>query len=187
VCDDTKTAVKYFTELKREVKAKVTLKVEPAPHCGASPDDVLELANELVRSLTPKENGDSIWVLLDTEVEGYKQVRARQAKEGADGSKVQVLLSKPCYEVWTLAHLTDTGEAFNDCSAVVARMRTEWKKAFGVAFGNKKGQADYAKLMPLRTAAVKNARKRNPSQDPSWTEVYRAVEAIMSLCNDPKA
>jgi hypothetical protein len=184
VCDDTKTAVAYFNEFKRQVKARITVKVEPAPRCGASPDDVLKVATELARTLAPKEEGDSIWTLLDTEAEEYKQEHAHRAKRRADETLVHVLLSKPCYEVWTLAHFIDTGEAFSDCNAVVARVKAEWKKRFGTGFGSKKGQADYAKLMPLRTEAVKNAKKRAPDRDSSWTEVHKVVEAILALCMD---
>lgn len=182
VCDDTKTAVAYFLELKRQVKAKVTVRVEPAPCSGASASDILDLATSLAGALTPIEAGDSTWVLLDMEAEKYRRDQAEQAQRQA-GKRVTVLLSDPCFEVWTLAHFVDTGEAFIDCAAVVRRIRTEWKKRFEASFGNKKGQADYAKLMPYLADAVRNAKKRSPSRDGSWTEVFRVVEVIMSLHN----
>lgn len=184
VCDDTKTAVAYFAEIKREVKATVTVRVEAAPRCGASPDVVLQHARLLAKSLKPKQKGDSFWVLLDTEAEEHKQTQASNAKQRSKGSPIQVLLSRPCYEVWTLAHFVATGQAFADCNAVVARMRTEWERKFNAPFGSKKAQADYAKLMPLRAEAVRNAKKRNPDVDASWTEVYLAVEAISWLCGE---
>ncbi len=181
VCDDTKTAAAYFTELKREVKAKVTVNVEPAPRCGASADDVLRHAARFAESLRPTQSGDSTWVLLDMEAEAYRQDQALQVKEQAALRPVAVLLSNPCFEVRTLAHLVDTGEAFKGCAAVVARIKAEWKKKLGVDFGNKKSQADYAKLMPLRGEAVIIARKRSPDRDGSWTEVFHVVEAVTRL------
>lgn len=184
VCDDTKTAVAYFNELKRVVKKSVTVRVEPAPRCGASPNDVVKLATKFARTLAPKEKGDSVWALVDTEVEQHKQDQAQQAKRQAAGRQVEVLLSRPCYDVWTLAHFIDTGEAFNDCNAVLTRIKVEWKRIFKSEHGNKKGQADYAKLMPLRFKAVENAKKRAPEKDMSWTDVYKAVEAIDLLFND---
>ena len=87
---------------------------------------------------------------------------ADQAQKNAAGKKYRVLLSNPCYEVWTLAHLTDTGEHFNDCKAVVSRIRTEWKKAFGSEFGPK-AQADYEKLMRYRDTAILRAEKGAPA------------------------
>jgi hypothetical protein len=186
-CDDTKTAVAYFTEFKREVKATVTVRIEPAPCCGASPVGVLSRAAKLALDLKPEEDGDSIWVLLDTESESHKQTQTQKTKHQAHGGRVQVLLSKPCYEVWTLAHFVDTGETFADCSAVLTRVKEEWKKKFRSSFANKKAQADYGKLMPLRHEAVKNARKRDPGRDPSWTEIYKVVEAIHKLCEGASA
>jgi len=185
VCDDTRTAVAYFTELKREVKAKVTVNVKPAPRCGATSDDVRAHAVKLAKSREREETetNDSTWVLLDLETEGNRQAQAQQAQKSGAGKGVHVLLSKPCYEVWTLAHLIDTGEAFNNCAAVVDRIKTEWKKKFRTGFGSKKGQADYGKLMPLRDTAVQNAKRRSPERDPSWTEVFKVVEAIASLCS----
>lgn len=182
ICDDTTTAVAYFTELKREVKAKVTVKVEPAPHRGASADDVLNHGLDLAKALVPTQPGDSAWVLLDMEAEGYKREQAQRAKkQGAKSKMVTVLLSDPCFEVWTLAHLADTGEPFNNCAAVVSRIKAEWKIAFGIEFGGKKGQADYSKLMPRRDQAVRNAKKRSPARDGSWTEVCQVVEVIVTL------
>ena len=88
VCDDTKTAVAYFTQIKREVKANVTVHVEPARGCGALPKDVLTHARELAED--PERNpeeGDSIWALIDTEAEASRQEEARQAKQRAEGTE----------------------------------------------------------------------------------------------------
>lgn len=181
VCDDTKTAVAYFNELKREVKARVALRVERASRCGASAASLLGQAEAILESLEHRETGDSAWVLLDMEAEEDRRTRAVQAKQ--QGKGVVVLLSDPCFEVWTLAHLVDTGEAFTDCTTVLIRVKAEWKRKFGVDFGDKKAQADYSKLMPLRENAIRNAKKRDPKRDASWTEVYRVVEEIDRLCS----
>jgi hypothetical protein len=45
VCDDTRTAVAYFGVLKRRVKEKLTLRVEPKPHDRASADEVVAHAH----------------------------------------------------------------------------------------------------------------------------------------------
>jgi hypothetical protein len=182
VCEDTTTAVAHLPELKREVKTKVTVRVEPAPHSGAGAEDVLNHGLELADALASTQPGDSTWVLLDTEAEAYKREQAQQAKKKAASRKlITVLLSNPCFEVWTLAHFVDTGAAFKNCAAVVSRVKAEWKKAFASDFGRKKGQADYSKLMPPRDQAVRNTKKREPEREGSWTEVYQVVEAISAL------
>ena len=181
VCDDTKTAVAYFSEIKREVKASVTVMVIPAPCSGATAEGVLARAIVLTRSNKPRGKWDSTWVLLDMEGKPQKQAEAQAAQNRGERLGVRVLLSKPCYEVWMLAHLADTGESFNDCGAVLRKIEIEWKKRFDKDFGPKKGQADYSKLMDLRETALRNAKRRRPDSDGSWTEVFEAVEAILSL------
>lgn len=184
VCDDTKTAVAYFAELQREVRASVRVIPVRAPHCGARPVDVLGHARQAARDHGATQKTDSTWVLLDTEAEKRTQSEARRAKAQAVGSRspsLTVLLSNPCFEVWTLAHFVATGETFRNCEAVVARVKKEWRKKFGSGFADKKGQADYSQLMPLRGDAVRNARLRSPDRDPSWTEVHQVVEVIQQI------
>jgi hypothetical protein len=62
-------------------------------------------------------------------------------------------------------------------------VKAEWKRMFGVDFGDKKAQADYSKLMALRGEAIRNAKKRDPNRDGSWTEVHRVAEEIERLCS----
>ncbi|MHB1766929.1 MAG: RloB family protein [Phycisphaerae bacterium] len=188
VCDDTKTAFAYFTELKHEIKSLVTREVVKAPHHGAMPDDVVSMAIERLKSMGDEgseRNSDSrsaVWAIIDLEADPERQTQARNTKERAMSAGVQVALSNPCFEVWTLAHLIDTGEAFRDCQAVVQRIKAQWKCQFGTEFGNKKAQADYSKILPLRNQAVERCRRRCP-HDPSYTEVYKVVLCIQALCN----
>jgi hypothetical protein len=88
-----------------------------------------------------------------------------------------VALSNPCYELWSLLHLVDTGEMFINCAAVIERLAKEWQGRFKQAFGPK-AQADYSKIIEDRMAAVARARKHHENGDQSWTEVYLVVEDI---------
>jgi hypothetical protein len=90
------------------------------------------------------------------------------------------------YEVWTLLHLVDTGTAFLDCQAVLARVESEWQARFGQPFG-KKAQADYAKIIGDRRVAASRARKHCEAGDPSWTEVYLLIEEIERLAGSDSA
>ncbi len=188
VCDDKRTAVAYFSLLKHQVKAKLYLEVVKAPCHGATPDGVVDVAMNKAKQLADESSsddgsGDAVWALIDLEIEPKTQTQAQNAKTKAGKAGVCVALSNPCFEVWTLAHLVDTGEAFQNCGAVVTRVKAEWKKQFGTDFGNKKAQADYSKLMPLRETAMERC-KRREQNDPSWTEVYKIVEFIAALCHE---
>jgi len=185
VCDDVKTAVAYFNELKREVKRKVTLDVIPAYRHGATPNEVVDLAVKKAKgyqgdaSHDLKDTEESVWALIDLEGDQNRQNDVQNAKNKGENKGINVALSKPCFEVWTLAHFVDTGKHFNDCNAVLDNVATEWKKNLNIHFDKKqKANNDYGKLMPLRNEALKSARKRNPKTDPSWTEVWQVIDDI---------
>ena len=169
VCDDTRTAVAYFNLLKQEVGGKKVIKIVPAPSDGASADEVIELAN------SPSDAGDETFALIDSDT----NPNVSGAREKANAKGVTLLVSKPCFEIWTLAHLQDTGEAFLDCNAVLTRLKQKWKDAFGSDLG-RKAQARYEKLRASRHLAIERCKHRNPEANPSWTEVWRAVEAILA-------
>ena len=168
VCDDTRTAVAYFNRLKQEVSGKKVVKVVPAPSTGASADEVIDLAS------TPSESDDMTFVLIDSDTNPNVSV----ARAKANAKQVMLLVSHPCFEVWTLAHVQDTGEAFLDCNAVLARLKLKWKDAFGSEMGPK-AQARYEKLAASRQVAIERCKRRDPDTNPSWTEVWRAVEVIL--------
>jgi hypothetical protein len=173
VCDDTKTAVSYFELLKHEVKDRCTVRVYGAPHCGADANEVMAFA--LSKAPEAREPNDQIFVLIDLDTNPDEN----EIRRAGNAAGVKPALSKPCYEVWTLAHLEDTGESFLDCDAVVKRIATKWRELFDQEFG-RKAQADYSKLMAMRGDAIQRCKRRNKSTSPSWTEVWLVVEAIIS-------
>jgi hypothetical protein len=182
VCDDAKTAIAYFAILKRLVKEKLTLTVIRNPCDRATPDEIVGEATRFLSSLQAKRSRDdhdrgSVWALIDLEQAHDRRAAARRAKQVASRSGVIVVLSDPCYEMWTLLHLADTGESFADCGAVLNRVEREWIRKFNQPFGPK-AQADYAKIIPFRTSAIASARKHHVAGDPSWTEIYMLMEEI---------
>lgn len=173
VCDDTKTAVRYFEQLKHEVKERRTVYVYPAPHSGAGADDVISFA-ESKRPQTA-EPDDHLFALVDLD----SNPDADLLREKGISKNIRVVRSQPCYEVWTLAHFEDTGEAFLNCKAVLSRIELGWKTTFGQQLGPK-AQADYSKLKELRDQAIARCRLRGPGTNQSWTEVWQAAVAIIA-------
>jgi hypothetical protein len=186
VCDDARTAVSYFSALQREVKFAVTLQVVRNPSDRATPADVVNAARNrltLLKNAASRDPGDEnlVWALIDLEAGATRRSEGLAAKTEGEKQGVSVALSDPCYEVWTLMHLQDTGELFADCSAVLARIRQKWKARFGQDFG-KKAQADYPKILADRKTAAERARRHRENEDQSWTEVYLLIEEIESRC-----
>ena len=75
-----------------------------------------------------------MWVLIDLEGDAARQRQAQDAKRRAEQKSVKVALSVPCYEVWTLLHLEDTGAPVRTTAAdVLAQVKRLWKNAFRAA------------------------------------------------------
>lgn len=183
VCDDARTAVAYFDIVKREVKEKLTLHVVKKPCDRTTPSDVIGFAIERYEGLRQTDSHDdqgdqeAVWALIDVEQAPERRRQAQEAKSAGEKAGVCVALSNPCYEVWTLLHLEDSGAYFSDCDAVLKRLEREWLDNFGQPLG-KKAQADYTKIMPNRGIAVARAKQHHKAGDQSWTEVYQVIERI---------
>ena len=123
-----------------------------------------------------KADQQSVWALIDLEATQTQNEAAPQAEIKGEKAGIHVALSKPCYELWTLLHLHDTGEAFADCDAVISRLKRDWRTRFGQSFV--KSQADYSKIIEFRIDAAKLAKQHHKNRDPSWTEVFGVIEEI---------
>jgi hypothetical protein len=184
VCDDARTAVSYFNQLKRVVKEKLTLTVIRNPHDRASAAEVVKEAIKRSSALQKDKSHDeadedSAWALIDLEGTPDRRRAALKAKRDAKAGGIRVALSNPCYEVWTLLHLVDTGACFVNCQGVLDRIGHEWARRFRQPFGAK-AQADYSKIIGDRHQAAARAKKHREANDPSWTEVYLLLEDIES-------
>lgn len=150
VCDDTKTAPNYFAALKAHILGKVpvppvNIDIRKAPRHGTSLRDLIAHAETFSREIRASD-GDSLWVLIDLEQLPDEPAEVKTLRGDKAPKRVRPAVSKPCFEVRTLHHLVDTGKAFRDCSEVNQELRRAWKKKFACEFGNKKAQADYAKI-----------------------------------------
>ncbi len=184
VPDDTKTAPAYFEALAREVKQHVTLRIDRGRCNQTGPQAVVDRAIVELKSLgkNQHEKEDAVWVLMDLEGDQNQQSIVLKQAQRAEREKIMVALSRPCFEIWTLLHLKDTGENFGNCSAVFTRLKNRWNEEFNTNIGPK-GQADYSKIICRRIDAAKRARDRHTKtpQDPSWTEIYKVIEYIDEL------
>jgi len=185
-CDYTHTAPRYFVVLKRLIKQKVTLHIRPAPKHGMNPNDLLEWAQTELSQFRegdpPDDNSVIAFLLVDLERDAERESAACAAK-AAEGPDLLVLRSEPCFELWTLLHIEDTGSAFQNCKAVINRIRQVWPKEYGGTFENK-AQANYQPLLKDMAKAAKRARKHHEANDPSWTELYCLIEKVQALTQE---
>lgn len=184
VCDDAKTAVRYFNEVARSLRGQLTLKVKRNPFDRAGPADVISSAIDELHSLqNVSTEGDTstVWALIDLEQDAARQAQAWEAKKTGERNNVSVALSKPCYELWTLLHLVSTGAMFTNCAAVLAELERAWQEKFDQPLGPK-AQVDYRKILGEMDTAASRAEEHRKRSDPSWTEVYLVVQAIRHRC-----
>lgn len=182
VFDDARTAPAYFEFLKPQVRQHVVLRIVTAPTGGASPRKVVERASHLQRELrrdqaANERNRDSTWALFDMEHTPHQRDQANEAIKLAEKKSISVAISDPCFEVWTLLHLDDTGRGFDNCDQVRARIAKLWSNEFGQPFDSK-ANADYSLILPRRNDAARRARRHWERQDPSRTEVFRIIEEV---------
>lgn len=177
VCDDLRTAPAYFEPLNVRCKGRCTIKVIASNEHGASGNATLKLAQWKWQERKDKENAQ-MWVLIDLENKPNNDPAVRQWRKDADVAGINLAFSKPCFEVWTLAHFVSTGETFAECNAVIAKLKFQWKQAFKSEFPQKKAQADYRKLLDLIPTAITNAKSHNAENSQSWTDIWQVVEEI---------
>lgn len=178
VCDDRVTAPRYFWELAALVKQWVHVKCVRAPYGGAAPDVLLNLARQELRNA--RDKGDSVWLCLDYEGPDQQKQRVRDVIEEAKGSNINTAVSAPCFDLWTLLHIEDTGRRFIRCADVIERIKKLWRREFKQEFG-KKSCAEYERIVGRYREAAARARKHWDAQIPAGTQVFRIIEEIQRL------
>lgn len=185
VLDDTTTAASYFDLIKSEIKDVVTLRVVPAPDHGATPSQIVEYAKQMLNSIvddnesTPKDC-TLVWALIDAESDPKQLNRVKELQSACTCDELDVIISYPCYEVWTLLHLVDTGSYLENCTQARRQVAIEWGKTFSEEYGVK-SQADYSKICHNRNIAAERARRQHKSDAQCWTEIYRVIEGINKI------
>jgi hypothetical protein len=180
--DDRKTAVRYFDVLRQEHRQSLTLHLVAAPKHGAGPREVVHAAIDAQRRLgaPPDEQSErtSTWVLIDLEAGDARAQEIERVRSLADQHGVQIARSRPCFEVWTLLHLSDSIGSHPDCRSVVAELERSWEREFERSLG-KKAQMDVRKLIPRVMSATERARRGHQIGAPTHTEVYRVIEEML--------
>ena len=179
VCDDTRTAPNYFAALRKHLlsyhSAPPILDVQRACHHGVMTEALIDFAGKFTQGLG---KDDSVWVLIDLEASETEPRKVSDLRKRARGRKsLKPAISKPCFEVWTLHHLVDTGRKFKDCVEVNRELQKVWKKELKCDFGNKKAEADYSKIVGRYEAAAERSRKQR-DHGQCHSEVYLIIEEI---------
>jgi hypothetical protein len=162
VSNGIKTEIDYFNTLRGESWVTAD-KVTPKFVAGAP------AAVSVRAAAIRQENGyDEAWVVCDVDEFDVKSAIA----EVADLSNVELVLSKPCFEVWLILHLADGCPGFNNAAqaeAYLKRLLPRWDKT-ALKF------ADFGSGV-LKAEARAKRLGEPPDANPS-TAVWRLIESL---------
>ncbi len=96
---------------------------------------------------------DEVWCVLDSEIETKeKESVLKQALDLAKREKINVALSRPCFEYWLLLHETYTTKSFQDYEATKRELRRYYPEY-------EKNAVPTGSLIPKIPQAVLHARR----------------------------
>jgi hypothetical protein len=196
VSGGTKTEPNYFRCLARKDEVARNYHVVVKSQ-GVSASQIVDLA-EVTRTKGGDEY-DEIWCVIDTEgtdelasvktaLSQAAGIRSRIA-DNASTLRFEVCLSKPCFEIWLLAHFTRTTKAYQGFVDVLPDLNRRWRREFNRDYD--KADANlYERVQGRTSTAIENARhvrEKSGSASPadlldlpSATDVYKLVEHLLN-------
>lgn len=185
LCEGTRTEPNYFSDLKEQRRLS-QLRV-----LGLAPGEGLRgLARRVELEVEPAQGLDEIWCVVDhdergvefekflTEVKKLQNLRSRP--------RIQVVVSRPCFEYWFLLHFENTTRAFHGsrggdsaCSQVISRLKQHLPNY------QKNDRRLFLRLQEDLPGAIKYA-KRKRAEGSSFTDVWKLVERLYTLADPPE-
>lgn len=178
LCEGAKTEVGYFSEMKRSLQ----IPSMDIKHRNGMKDVIAYVDDSNIR------NFNEIWCVVDHDernedvrllINRIKMINKRRPKR-YELSRIEAIISVPCFEYWLLIHFEDTTRAYRGipgksaCKQVTKRLKTYLP--------------DYNKADPriysicyelLETAIVRAKKRREPSH--SSTDVWKLIERLRKI------
>ena len=170
VCEGEKTEPLYFKFLRIELGlSTVEVEVE-GDKCGSAPinvvDRAIKLKHERARSRSQLEFPyDVVWCVIDVEAPHPHESLAR-ALDKAQGNRLKVALTNPCFEYWYLLHFRKTDRLFELNEHVLSELKSY------IANYEKGSDETFEIVHPLTKTAVDRAEqfKKNKEYDVDLTD-----------------
>lgn len=189
VCEDGKSSPAYFKDIRHRLKL-TTADVEVyGDECGSAPICVVQFAIEQTKA--KKNDGrppDRVFCVVD--VDGHTTLnKARQraedfnkARKLAEDSRIDYIVSCPCFERWYLLHFEPGDRPYNTCDPLLKHLKRH------ISTYEKGTFAAFDELWQRVDTAIKNARRLRESRekDPersAYTDVDLVVEALRHVAS----
>ena len=148
--------------------------------------DPVGMANELVSFMNSEdinsENGDKIYLLIDTDVNANKQKQIDEAKKICDEYGIELITSTPSFEFWYMLHFGYTTGPYTSSKDIKRKMKkkiddyTESKDVYPIIKDNTDEAMDCAER--VEKFHKQNGRKIDSEDANPHTSAYRVLKEI---------
>ena len=185
LCEGRKTEPIYFDALKRELDLK---SVRLKRHAWAKNLDGLARAAD--EELAQDRELDELWCVADHDGRDQEVGRLMEWRERTNKrrlrTKVNTIISVPCFEYWLLLHFRFTTRrfagipgSFSACDQVIGELE-KYLNPY------EKGDPEtYYRCRDLLPKAIERARRPRPDPNSSRTDVWRLVVRLEELTTGP--
>ena len=149
--------------------------------------DPVGMANELVSFMNSEdinsENGDKIYLLIDTDVNANKQKQIDEAKKICDECGIELITSTPSFEFWYMLHFGYTTGPYTSSKDIKRKMKkkilgyTESTNVYPIIKDNTDEAMNYAEK--VEKLHKQNGRKIDSEEANPHTSAYRVLKEIM--------
>ena len=149
--------------------------------------DPVGMANELVSFMNSEdinsENGDKIYLLIDTDVNANKQKQIDEAKKICDECGIELITSTPSFEFWYMLHFGYTTGPYTSSKDIKRKMKkkilgyTESTNVYPIIKDNTDEAMNYAEK--VEKLHKQNGRKIDSEDANPHTSAYRVLKEIM--------
>jgi RloB-like protein len=182
VCEDTKSAPKYFEALKKHFCLSAASIHVASSGSNTQPIQVVEQAVQLKKRAADEDSGTEPFAYVWCVIDGDYGNKINNARVKANANDVKLAISTKCFEYWLLLHFEENDTATTNCDALVSSLRSRHLSQY------EKGTCDFHDVVKRVRDACKRAEKlRRPGiargdsaedQNPC-SEVYKLVNAIL--------
>lgn len=160
------TEVSYFKQLKEYCRDALTVAV----HIDKDHSSPITMMKTAIRKLRDQRY-DKVFCVFDgddvRQVEDAQKIARRQ-------TRIQVVISNPCIELWFILHFDYTSRPYQDCAEAKSHLTEHWWPGYQSG-----GQNDFSILMPYLKDAIHHAERLavECSGDPR-TEIHTLINGI---------
>ena len=189
ICEDSKTALKYFIDMREGLGLSKELIEIRGKECGSAPTSVYDFAAaKLELSIKDDNEYDLVFCVIDRDTHNDFDPVLNKIKQQPKKfkEKIQAIVSIPCFEVWVLLHFVYSSAPFENCNAVCKKIKKPFPE-----YEKEEMRILYPFLKDKTGEAIKNARKLVASMEVTdsknpITYIHEVVEILQKEAKQNK-